>query len=313
MQVAHCYPQLTQGFPEELMALLGKGFSVLAPPTRLVLVKALVLLHNRGRLTSLQAVPFFLKLFRHHAKAVRQLLFQHILAGGPPCSSSSCLHCRAVIWPCLAHAGHQHEICEHAASSWCLFAQVRMPSSLSSTYCPQSKLQAFPTSLCASTKHTQLLMTHAAPNNADVKAANRKARNDQVNRALQNVLFATLGEPNELAAKKALGLLTELWRRQLWHDARTANVIGARAPERTCLAGCIRCLSSLAAQLLLCMHRLSMQGQPHRLRRHSCTAPCQPAACSAIVGAACCKVHAGPGQCDACSQHLPDMTDSRWF
>ena len=61
---------------------------------------------------------------------------------------------------------------------------------------------------------------------ADVKGANRRARNDQLNRALQNVLFATLGEANELAAKKALGLLTELWRRQLWRDARTANVIG---------------------------------------------------------------------------------------
>ena len=37
------------------MDLLAKSFSVLPPPLRLTLVKSLVLLHNRGRLTSLQA------------------------------------------------------------------------------------------------------------------------------------------------------------------------------------------------------------------------------------------------------------------
>ena len=61
---------------------------------------------------------------------------------------------------------------------------------------------------------------------AEIKAANHKHRNDQLNRALQNMMFATLGEANEMASKKALGLLTELWRRQIWRDARTANVIG---------------------------------------------------------------------------------------
>ena len=63
------------------MDLLSKSFSVLPPPVRLVLVKALILMHNRGRLTSLQVLPFFLKLLRHHDKTVRQLVFQHILAG----------------------------------------------------------------------------------------------------------------------------------------------------------------------------------------------------------------------------------------
>ena len=82
-QVAHCYPAETGAFPGELMELLGGSFAQLPSPLRLVLVKALVLLHNRGRLTSLQAVPFFLGLFRHHDKAVRRLLFQHILAGAP--------------------------------------------------------------------------------------------------------------------------------------------------------------------------------------------------------------------------------------
>lgn len=111
-QVAHCYPALTEGFPQELMGLLGKGFSVLQPPTRLVLVKALVLLHNRGRLTSLQAVPFFLKLFRHHDKAVRQLLFQHILAGGAAAAA-----CIQLILP--VHAQHQRDMWVHIACVHC--------------------------------------------------------------------------------------------------------------------------------------------------------------------------------------------------
>ena len=74
------------------MELLGRSFAQLPQPLRLVLVKSLILLHNRGRITSLQAVPFFLKLFRHHDKTVRRLLFQHILAGEPsPLADLSCV------------------------------------------------------------------------------------------------------------------------------------------------------------------------------------------------------------------------------
>jgi hypothetical protein len=34
------------------------------------------------------------------------------------------------------------------------------------------------------------------------------------------------GDESELAAKKALAVLSELWRRRIWRDARTVNCIG---------------------------------------------------------------------------------------
>ena len=98
-QVAHCYPNETKTTFLELMDLLSKSFSVLQPPVRLVLVKALILMHNRGGLTSLQVTPFFLKLLRYHDKTVRQLVFQHILAGVLPRSSSCASSLRFVSEP----------------------------------------------------------------------------------------------------------------------------------------------------------------------------------------------------------------------
>lgn len=65
---------------------------------------------------------------------------------------------------------------------------------------------------------------------ADIKSANQKQRNERLNRSLQNFLYGCIGNEGEAAAKPALAVLTELWRRHVWRDARTANVIGAPAP-----------------------------------------------------------------------------------
>ena len=69
---------------------------------------------------------------------------------------------------------------------------------------------------------------------ADVKGANQRQRNDRLNRALQNFLYGCLGAEGEAGAKPALAVLTELWRRQVWRDARTVNVIGARHLTACC-------------------------------------------------------------------------------
>ena len=61
---------------------------------------------------------------------------------------------------------------------------------------------------------------------ADIKGANEKHHNQQLNRAIQNFLYSALEDPHEAAAKKSLAVLIELWRRQVWRDARTVNVIG---------------------------------------------------------------------------------------
>ena len=43
---------------------------------------------------------------------------------------------------------------------------------------------------------------------------------------MQNFMYRVLAGDNEAAAKKSLAVCTELWRRRVWHDDRTVNVIG---------------------------------------------------------------------------------------
>ena len=50
---------------------------------------------------------------------------------------------------------------------------------------------------------------------------------------MQSFLYGIIADDgSELAAKKSLAVLTELWRRGIWRDARTVNVIGARKKRR---------------------------------------------------------------------------------
>ncbi|GIM11976.1 hypothetical protein Vretimale_15407, partial [Volvox reticuliferus] len=64
---------------------------------------------------------------------------------------------------------------------------------------------------------------------ADLKAANRKTRNERLNRAVQNFMYTVVSDENESAAKRGLAVLTEMWRRHVWRDARTVNVIASAA------------------------------------------------------------------------------------
>jgi protein SDA1 len=62
---------------------------------------------------------------------------------------------------------------------------------------------------------------------ADLKSANQKCRNEKLNKAVQSFLYGVLSdESSELAAKKSLAVLSELWRRNIWRDGRTVNCIG---------------------------------------------------------------------------------------
>jgi protein SDA1 len=63
-------------------------------------------------------------------------------------------------------------------------------------------------------------------NPADLKAANQKGRNERLNKSVQSFLYSVLADDNELAAKKSLAVLSELWRRHIWRDGRTVNCIG---------------------------------------------------------------------------------------
>eukprot|EP00798_Chlamydomonas_sp_ICE-L_P018496 gene18496-24994_t len=68
---------------------------------------------------------------------------------------------------------------------------------------------------------------------SDIKNANKKHRNERLNRSLQNFMYSVIGDDNEAAAKKSLAVCTELWRRHVWRDARTVNVIASAAHHKS--------------------------------------------------------------------------------
>ena len=60
---------------------------------------------------------------------------------------------------------------------------------------------------------------------SDLKRLNKSARNHAVNRKLQNFVFQMLQDPNETATKRALSVMIELYKRKIWNDDKTVNVI----------------------------------------------------------------------------------------
>ena len=60
---------------------------------------------------------------------------------------------------------------------------------------------------------------------SDLKNINKNARNQKVNRALQNFMSTMLADSSSIAAKKSLDVMIELYRRRVWTDSRTVNVI----------------------------------------------------------------------------------------
>ncbi|KAK3271846.1 hypothetical protein CYMTET_19828 [Cymbomonas tetramitiformis] len=138
--VATCFPEDTSSYAQELIELLDKHYSLLDSTLRRKVVEALILLRNRGRLSSVELLPVFFRLFRCNDKRLRQMLFKHIVS--------------------------------------------------------------------------------------DLHNSNKKHRNEKLNRTLQNFLFEQLTkEEHVTAAKKSLAVLTEMYRRNVWTDARPVNVI----------------------------------------------------------------------------------------
>ncbi len=59
----------------------------------------------------------------------------------------------------------------------------------------------------------------------DVKRLNEKSNNVKINKQLQNFLYKMLDDNNGIAAKKSLDVMVDLYRKRIWTDARTVNVI----------------------------------------------------------------------------------------
>uniref|UniRef100_A0A7R9V1A5 Protein SDA1 n=2 Tax=Chlamydomonas euryale TaxID=1486919 RepID=A0A7R9V1A5_9CHLO len=83
---------------------------------------------------------------------------------------------------------------------------------------------------CQDKQLRTLLFRHIV---SDIKNANRHARNEKLNRALQSFMYGVIQDDNESAAKKSLAVCTELWRRHVWRDARTVNVLATATFHRS--------------------------------------------------------------------------------
>ncbi|XP_013923174.1 PREDICTED: protein SDA1 homolog [Thamnophis sirtalis] len=66
------------------------------------------------------------------------------------------------------------------------------------------------------------LYTHIV---TDIKNINAKHKNNKMNTMLQNFMYTMLQDSNPTAAKISLDVMIELYRRNIWNDARTVNVI----------------------------------------------------------------------------------------
>ncbi|XP_066566992.1 protein SDA1 homolog [Amia ocellicauda] len=66
------------------------------------------------------------------------------------------------------------------------------------------------------------LYTHIV---VDIKNINAKHKNNKVNTTLQNFMYTMLRDSNAIAAKISLDVMIELYKRNVWNDAKTVNVI----------------------------------------------------------------------------------------
>uniref|UniRef100_A0AAX7SR61 Protein SDA1 n=1 Tax=Astatotilapia calliptera TaxID=8154 RepID=A0AAX7SR61_ASTCA len=66
------------------------------------------------------------------------------------------------------------------------------------------------------------LYTHIV---ADIKNINAKHKNNKVNTMLQNFMYTMLRDSNPIAAKISLDVMVELYKRNIWNDPKTVNVI----------------------------------------------------------------------------------------
>lgn len=61
----------------------------------------------------------------------------------------------------------------------------------------------------------------------DIKNLNAKHKNAKLNTTLQNFMFTMLKDTNTRAAKMSVDIMIELYKKNVWNDAKTVNVIAS--------------------------------------------------------------------------------------
>ncbi|KAK0179411.1 hypothetical protein PV327_005167 [Microctonus hyperodae] len=77
---------------------------------------------------------------------------------------------------------------------------------------------------CQDKSLREFLQTHII---TDIKNINAKHKNPKVNTALQNFMFTALKDTNTRAAKMSADIMIELYRKNVWNDAKTVNVLAS--------------------------------------------------------------------------------------
>ncbi|KAG8134292.1 hypothetical protein E2320_007414 [Naja naja] len=78
-QVAHCYPEYLEDFPQQLKELLSYCHTVLDPDLRMTFCRALILLRNKNLINPTSLLELFFELLRCHDKFLRKTLYTHIV------------------------------------------------------------------------------------------------------------------------------------------------------------------------------------------------------------------------------------------
>ena len=60
---------------------------------------------------------------------------------------------------------------------------------------------------------------------SDIRKVNKKHKNQKLNSMLQNFMSVMLQEGNEMAARHSIDVMIELYRKKIWNDERTVNVV----------------------------------------------------------------------------------------
>uniref|UniRef100_A0A3B5KWQ6 Protein SDA1 n=1 Tax=Xiphophorus couchianus TaxID=32473 RepID=A0A3B5KWQ6_9TELE len=98
-------------------------------------------------------------------------------------------------------------------------------------HCYTQQLSTFPLDLSELLRsyHTiiepELRMTLYTHIVTDIKNINARHKNNKINTTLQNFMYTMLRDSNPIAAKISLDVMAELYKRNIWNDAKTVNVI----------------------------------------------------------------------------------------